>query len=107
MLSQVVAASVLATFVTADTAVPASSPKITASATTTIDWNYQSNGSDWYALYPLCKEGKKQSPIDLLKSAPLNDAIKIVGYNYFDFRLDSTYAGDPDKTMKFPEKMKS
>ena len=110
MLSRKVAASLLAANVAANNSSLGDINLTTNSSPTTktVDWNYNLNGNDWYLKYPLCIEGKKQSPINLLKSAPLNDIIKIIGYNYFDFRLDSTsYAGAPDKTMAFPEKAKA
>jgi carbonic anhydrase len=80
MLSFVVASSILAINISANNTVSATNP------TTTVDWDYKKNGSDWN--YPLCKEGKKQSPINLLMTAPLNDVIRIVGYNYIDFKVE-------------------
>lgn len=62
-----------------------------------VDWDYKKNGSDWDRLkYPLCTDGKKQSPINLNSTAPLNDVIRIVGYNYIDFKVDSTFTNEPD-----------
>jgi carbonic anhydrase len=77
--------------------------KTTTGTTATDIYNYKQGGSDWHLINPLCKAGKKQSPIDLVTTAKTDDVIKIVSFNYVDFRLDPNSKDDLSKSMNFPD----
>ena len=56
--------------------------------------DYSQNGANWPDL---CKYGKEQSPIDLTEAgATKNGRMELVGFNYYDFKVNSSYkATDP------------
>jgi len=62
--------------------------------------NYEQNGADWGGL---CANGKEQSPIDLTEGgATLNGKMEIVGFNYYDFKVNSGFdSGDVTYTTPF------
>ena len=95
MLQCLVTASILAASIAAQ------------GSSTTVDWNYKQNGKDWGLKYPICKDGRKQSPINLSTKAKTDEVIKIVGYNFVDFRLDTSTADDFSKMMNLPVSSKA
>ena len=62
--------------------------------------DYTQNGANWPEL---CKFGKEQSPIDLTEAgATKNGRMELVGFNYYDFKVNSSYkADDPTYTTAF------
>ena len=48
-------------------------------------FNWKENGKDWGVAFPLCKDGCKQSPIDLPGCVPkISNYLKIKMKNYVD-----------------------
>ena len=62
--------------------------------------DYSENGANWTGL---CAYGREQSPIDLKDATP-NSTMEVIGYNYYDFKVQSTFKNDKTnyaKTINF------
>ena len=62
--------------------------------------DYSSNGANWTGL---CAYGREQSPIDLKDATP-NGTMELIGYNYYDFKVQSSFqdtASNYAKTINF------
>ena len=52
------------------------------------DYNYLDNGENWGDVYPICKDGDQQSPINLTTAdVTVSSNMEINGYGYRDFSL--------------------
>ena len=58
---------------------------LTATATA-AEWNYNQMGADWGRSYPLCDNGREQSPVDLNGLGLKHDAdMHLTGFDYQNY----------------------
>jgi carbonic anhydrase len=50
--------------------------------------DYTLNGANWGGL---CAHGVEQSPIDLTDDTVPSNKMEVVGYNYYDFKVNSSF----------------